>query len=246
MRQCPQCKVAVLDDEANFCIECGSKLETENQKSEVQSSISDKTSSQQNLSEKMTDVIKSAPINLDKKSEIINVIKGQKIKLNCQPKIEVILSWICDKNFDIDAAAFLLDSSGKVSSDENFIFYNNRKHSSGCAEHITVNNTCEKIKLNLENIPEDISKIAFTLTINDSEKNNQNFGLIQSINLKINDSTSSCLVYDLNNNLTVETAIVVAEIYRYKNEWKFNAIGAGFSGGLVALCKNFGVDVDTK
>lgn len=244
MRQCPQCNVTVLDDEANFCIECGSKLEKE--KSEVQSAISDKTSSQQNLSEKMPNAIKSAPINLDKKTEIINVIKGQKIKLNCQPKIEVVLSWICDENFDIDAAAFLLDSNGKVPSDENFIFYNNRKHISGCAEHITINNACEKITLNLENIPEDIFKIAFTLTINDSEKNNQNFGLIKSINLKINDSTSRRLVYDLNNNLTVETTIVVAEIYRYKNEWKFNAIGSGFSGGLFALCKNFGVDVGTK
>ena len=84
--------------------------------------------------------------------------------------------------------------------------------------------------------------MAFTLTINDAENLKQNFSQIKNIKLQVI-SENSNLHYDLDDTFSVETAIVVAEIYRYKEDWKFNAIGAGFQGGLAALCNNFGIDV---
>ena len=49
--------------------------------------------------------------------------------------------------------------------------------------------------------------------------------------------------YDLGEDFSVETAVVVGELYRNAGEWKFNAIGSGFKGGLRALCLNYGVNV---
>ena len=48
--------------------------------------------------------------------------------------------------------------------------------------------------------------------------------------------------YDLGEDFSIETAIVVGELYRNNGEWKFNAIGSGFQGGLAALCGHFGID----
>jgi tellurium resistance protein TerD len=50
--------------------------------------------------------------------------------------------------------------------------------------------------------------------------------------------------YDLGEDFSIETAIVVGEIYRHGYEWKFNAVGAGFQGGLAALCANYGIDAE--
>ncbi|MBQ9618641.1 MAG: TerD family protein, partial [Oscillibacter sp.] len=49
--------------------------------------------------------------------------------------------------------------------------------------------------------------------------------------------------YDLGEDFSIETAIVVGELYRNQGEWKFNAIGSGFKGGLRALGLNYGVNV---
>jgi tellurium resistance protein TerD len=39
-----------------------------------------------------------------------------------------------------------------------------------------------------------------------------------------------------------ETAMVFGEIYDRAGEWKFKAVDQGYSGGLAALAKSFGVD----
>ncbi|MBL8253559.1 MAG: TerD family protein, partial [Candidatus Competibacter sp.] len=38
-----------------------------------------------------------------------------------------------------------------------------------------------------------------------------------------------------------ETALIVAELYRYRGGWKFRAVGHGFAGGLRALAAHFGI-----
>ena len=48
--------------------------------------------------------------------------------------------------------------------------------------------------------------------------------------------------YDLTEDFSIETAIVIAELYRHNGEWKFNAVGAGYQGGLEALCRGYGVN----
>ena len=186
--------------------------------------------------------------------------KGQKIDLTKNnaslKKLLVGLGWDTNKydggyDFDLDASAFCCGEDGKVHNDLDFIFYNNLKHSSGAIEHMGDNLTGdgdgddEQIKIDLSLVPENISKIDFTVTINEAVERNQNFGQVSNAYVRIvnSETNEEILKYDLGEDFSIETAIVVGEIYRHNGEWKFNAIGSGFQGGLAALCKNFGLNV---
>lgn len=190
----------------------------------------------------------------------VSLSKGQKVDLTKGnpglSKIIVGLGWDTNKydggaDFDLDAAAFLLATNGKVASDSDFVFYGNLKHSSGGVEHMGDNLTGEgdgddeQIKVNLAAVPASVDKIGFTVTIYEAESRKQNFGQVSNAYIRIVDETSNAelIRYDLGEDFSVETAVVVGELYRNNGEWKFNAIGSGFQGGLKALCQNYGVNV---
>lgn len=191
----------------------------------------------------------------------INLSKGQKVSLTKDnpglKKVVVGLGWDTNAfdtggDFDLDAAAFCLTESGKVSRQEDFVFYGNLKHPSGGIEHIGDNLTGagdgddEQVRIDLSLVPENIVKIAFTVTIYDAETRRQNFGQVNNAFIRIyNEETGEeMLKYDLGEDFSIETAAVFGELYKNNGEWKFNAIGSGYQGGLAALCANFGVQVD--
>lgn len=191
----------------------------------------------------------------------ISLQKGQKVSLTKDnpglKNVVVGLGWDVNAfdtggDFDLDAAAFLLTDSGKVSKSEDFVFYGNLTHPSGSVQHMGDNLTGagdgddEQIKIDLSKVPENITKIAFTVTIYEPEKRRQNFGQVNNAFIRIyNEATGEeMLRYDLGEDFSIETAAVFGELYKNGSEWKFNAIGSGFQGGLAALCANFGVDVE--
>ena len=191
---------------------------------------------------------------------MISLFKGQKVDLTKNnpglSKIIVGLGWDVNKYdggsaFDLDTAAFMLGSNGKVRADSDFVFYNNLKHSSGAVQHMGDNLTGigegddEQIKVELSKVPSGIDKIAFTATIHEAEERKQNFGQVSNAYIRIIDEAKNAelIRYDLGEDFSIETAVVVGELYRHGSEWKFNAIGSGFKGGLRALCQNFGVNV---
>ena len=190
----------------------------------------------------------------------VSLQKGQKVDLTKGnpnlKKVMVGLGWDTNKydggkDFDLDAAAFLLGENGKVSNDSDFIFYNNLKGAQGAVTHMGDNLTGEgegddeQVQVELDKVPASIHKIAFTVTIHDAEQRGQNFGMVSNAFIRIvnEESGQELIRYDLGEDFSVETAIVVGELYRHSGEWKFNAIGSGFKGGLEALCRNFGVNV---
>lgn len=190
----------------------------------------------------------------------INLSKGQKVDLTKgNPglrKIMVGLGW--DVNafdsgaaFDLDAAAFMLGQNGKCPTENEFIFYKNLEHSSGAVKHMGDNLTGEgegddeQILIDLTLIPANVDKVAFTVTIYDSDARRQNFGQVSNSFIRIVDETTGqeLIRYDLGEDFSIETAVVVGELYRHGGEWKFNAIGSGFQGGLAALCGHYGIEV---
>ena len=190
----------------------------------------------------------------------VSLSKGQKVDLTKGnpglSKIVVGLGWDTNKydgghDFDLDAAAFLCGASGKVNSDEDFVFYNNLKHASGSVEHMGDNLTGEgdgddeQIKVDLSKVPANVEKVDFTVTIHEADTRNQKFGQVSNAYIRIFDegNNKELIRYDLGEDFSVETAVVVGELYRHNGEWKFNAIGSGFQGGLAALGRNFGVNV---
>ena len=190
----------------------------------------------------------------------ISLQKGQKVNLTKGnpglSKIMIGLGWDTNrydggKDFDLDAAAFLLKDTGKVGSEEDFIFYSNLTHKSESVTHMGDNLTGEgdgddeQIQVDLSKVPANITRIAFTVTIYDYEERRQNFGQVSNAFIRIVDEKTDTEIirYDLGEDFSIETAVVVGELYRNGAEWKFNAIGSGFQGGLSALCANFGIDV---
>ena len=191
----------------------------------------------------------------------ISLKKGQKVSLTkSNPGLKNVLVGVgWDVNafdtggaFDLDGAAFLLTDSGKVSSSADFVFYGNLAHASGAVVHQGDNLTGagegddEQIEVDLRQLPSNIERVAFTVTIYDSDRRRQNFGQVSNAFIRIVDETtgSEIIHYDLGEDFSIETAVVVGEIYKHNGDWKFNAIGSGFQGGLAALCAHYGIDAE--
>lgn len=191
----------------------------------------------------------------------VSLSKGQKISLTKGnpglKKVVVGLGW--DVNafdtgsaFDLDSSAFLLTDAGKVSKPEDFVFYGNLNHPSGAVKHCGDNLTGagdgddEQIKIDLSQVPAEITKIDITVTIHEAEARRQNFGQVSNSFIRIyNEETGEeILRYDLGEDFSIETAVVFGELYKYGEEWKFTAMGSGYNGGLSALCGSFGVEVE--
>lgn len=162
--------------------------------------------------------------------------KGQKIPLN--ENFLTIKFVRPNTALEIDTAAFLTQADGKVAGDEDFVFYGNPRHNSGSVTH----NDDDSLDIDLSRIPRHVERISITATIYDADKRRQNFSMMGGAVLKIFGTRGQIATFPL-EGFTVETAIVLGEVYRYKGAWKFNATGAGFSGGLAALCNDFGIEV---
>ncbi|OOB77019.1 MAG: chemical-damaging agent resistance protein C [Epulopiscium sp. Nuni2H_MBin003] len=190
----------------------------------------------------------------------INLSKGQKVDLTKGnpnlSKLMVGLGWDTNQfasnyEFDLDSSVFMAGANGKCQSDQDFIFYGNLAHSSNSVIHQGDNLTGagdgddEQVQIDLKSVPLNINKIAFTVTIHEAMVRNQNFGQVSNAFIRIVDEVTNqeIIRYDLGEDFSIETAIVVGELYRHNGEWKFNAIGSGFQGGLAALCNHYGIEV---
>lgn len=153
--------------------------------------------------------------------------------------------------FDLDAIAFLVNESGKVRADTDFIFFNNLKSSDGSVEHTGDNRTGEGdgddevIKVDLSKVPADVSKVVFCAVIYDGQARNQNFGQVANAYIRIVNTQGGAEVarYDLSEDSSTETAMIFGELYKNNGEWKFRAVGQGFAGGLGPLAQSHGVAV---
>ena len=153
--------------------------------------------------------------------------------------------------FDLDASVFMLNESGKVLSDDAFIFYNNKKSTCGNVEHLGDNRSGEgegddeQVKLNLAGMPEDVKKLVFAVTIHDAEARRQNFGQVNNAYIRLVNAADNSEIarYDLSEDASVETAMLFGEVYRHNADWKFKAVGQGFAGGLGAMAASMGVNL---
>ena len=197
----------------------------------------------------------------------VNLSKGQRVSLDKSMKYALIgLGWDTNSydgqaQFDLDASAFVCGSTGKVRNDLDFIFYNNLKSTDGSVIHTGDNRDGEgdgddeKIIIDFSKVPADVTKIAITVTIDDAVARRQNFGQVSNAFVRVVKipnveegykdfpSGEELLKFNLGEEFSIETAIVVCEIYKNNGEWKFNAVGAGYQGGLEDLCRQYGVNV---
>jgi tellurium resistance protein TerD len=170
-------------------------------------------------------------------------------------KILIGLGWEARSSdgvdFDLDASAFMVGDNGKVTREEDFIFYNQLLSLCGSVEHTGDNLTGdgegddEVLKIDFEKVPNSIKRIIVCVTIHDAKARNQSFGQVDNAFMRIANLENDVEIarFDLSEDYSTETAMIFGEVYRHNDEWKFKAVGQGFAGGLDALCGKFGVQV---
>lgn len=155
------------------------------------------------------------------------------------------------KAFDLDALVFMVDASGKVTNDRDFVFFNNLESADGSVKHTGDNldgegeGDDEQVKIDLTKVPEAIEKIIFAVDIHQGADRGQNFGQVSDAFIRaVNDADGTEIArYDLSEDAAVETSMIFGEIYRKNGEWKLKAVEQGFADGLGPLAASYGVSV---
>jgi tellurium resistance protein TerD len=189
----------------------------------------------------------------------VSLSKGGNVSLSKEAPgltaINVGLGWdartTSGTDFDLDASALMVDTSGKILSDANFIFFNNLKSPDGSVEHTGDNLTGEgegddeMIKVSLATVPPEVDKIVFAVSIYDAEKRGQSFGQVRNAFIRVVNQAGEAEIarYDLSEDASTETAMIFGEVYRNGAEWKFRAVGQGYSTGLAGIARDYGVNV---
>lgn len=191
----------------------------------------------------------------------VSLEKGQKVSLKKMApgltKAVIGLGWkeraTAGVKFDLDASVFLLGENGKVTCENDFIYYHELEHDSGCIVHDGDNRTGgdgssdqETINLDLTKIPENIKKIAIVVTIDEAVARRQTFGQVSDAYVRLVNAEDSVEVlrFDLSEDYSVETAVAFAELYLHNGEWKFSANGQGLKDGLAWFVTEYGLEVE--
>jgi tellurium resistance protein TerD len=174
----------------------------------------------------------------------INLTKGQRIEIGLS-KVGVGLGWDPNEgtgfDFDLDASAFMLGTNKKIPKDEFFVFYNNQLSPDGAVESsgddLTGGNSDgddETLTVDMSKVDLRVQEIIFTVTIHDYEARKQNFGQVRNSFIRIyNANTNEEIAkYELDEDFSVETAVEFGRLYKKNGEWKFEAMGIGYKGGL--------------
>lgn len=181
----------------------------------------------------------------------INLQKGQREVISA-PKFTIGLGWDTNTSstggdFDLDASVFILGDNQKLLSDSHFVFYNNLKSPSGGVEHTGDNLTGdgdgddEQVNVDLSKMDANATDIRIVITIHDAEVRKQNFGQVRNSFVRIfDDNGTELLMYELEEDFSIETAVEFGRIYKKNGAWKFEAVGAGMKGGLQDYLNQYG------
>ncbi|MEO6502081.1 MAG: TerD family protein [Jatrophihabitantaceae bacterium] len=189
----------------------------------------------------------------------VSLAKGGNVSLTKQaPGLSAVLvglGWdertTSGQAFDLDASALMLTSAGRILSDSHFVFFNNLASPDGSVEHTGDNLTGEgegddeQIKVDLSRVPAEVDRIVFPVSIYDADSRGQNFGQVRNAFIRVVNQADGVELarYDLSEDASGETAMIFGELYRRAGDWKFRAVGQGYSSGLAGIAGDYGVNV---
>ncbi|WP_233972241.1 TerD family protein [Pectobacterium versatile] len=141
----------------------------------------------------------------------------------------------------VDASAFRLFSTGKVQGDADMIFYGQPRNDDGSISLSNEGNNTV-FTIDVTRLKPDVQKVAFTVACEGS----QTVTNLQRLNIQV-EADNEVLV---NGNVELagrqEAALILGELYRRNNDWKFRFIAQGFNGGLQPLAEHFGIEVSAS
>jgi tellurite resistance protein TerA len=175
--------------------------------------------------------------------EIMSMLKGANARVPA-PAVRVELTWSSQPGVpDVDASALLL-ASGRVRSDADFVFYNQPSDAAGTVRHEgkrpSGSIVTDTLAVDLARVEPAVERIVLAASADGGT-----FGQVPALSVRIADSATGEEIarYD-SVDATVETAYVIGELYRRQGEWRFRAVGQGYSTGLAGLARDFGISVD--
>ncbi len=165
-------------------------------------------------------------------------------------KILIGLGWENKPNFDLDASAFILSTNGKVRSDEDFIFYNQKQSTCGAVKHAgdarngAQEDDDEIIHIDLKKLSQDVKSVVFTVSLHEYEERCQNFGMLKQAYIRLVDEMTGrqIAIFDLDEDAGGATSMIFGQMNRSGNDWNFVAVGQGFNFGIAEMAQNFGVN----
>lgn len=163
------------------------------------------------------------------------LIAGQNAKLN-DAQLTFRLTVENAPGADLDASALLLTNTGKVSSDDDFIFFNQPKHPSGAVEQ----KDGSTFSVDLGKVPGHLERIAFVLTVEPGLS-----ALSRGYHFDLKGSAEQ-FQFSGQGVGRQEKSLIVCELYRRNGDWKVKVVDQGFAGGMAPLAEHFGVDVDSE
>lgn len=175
----------------------------------------------------------------------INLQKGQKIDIGLS-SISVGLGWNPNEGtgaaFDLDASAFMIDSSKHIPNESFFVFYGNTESPDGALRHTgddpsggnSAGGDDESITIDLTRVDPSIQEILFVVTIHEAMGRKQNFGQVRDSYIRVldNNGNQEIAKYELGEDFSVETAVEFGRLYRRDGKWKFEASGIGYKEDL--------------
>jgi tellurium resistance protein TerD len=149
---------------------------------------------------------------------------------------------------NLTLAAILCDASGTATSTEDFVFFNQTVSSdlSVAAIEDTLGGDAEQIEIELPAVPSAVARIVAVLYVNEGSPKRRTLGQLRRCTVRILDGATNAPVVaseNLADTFTSETAVVLGEVYRHGEHWKFKVVGQGYSSGLTGVAQQYGLSL---
>ncbi|MEU1823278.1 TerD family protein [Streptomyces abikoensis] len=173
----------------------------------------------------------------------MEMLKGANVRIPSQV-VRIELRWRTGPGVpDADASALLL-SAGRVRSDADLVFYNQPVHPSGAVRHdgkrAADGTVTDALTVDLAALEPAVESVVLAASADGGA-----FGRVPGLGIRVLDAAAGTeLARFESRDATVETAFVLGELYRRQGEWKFRAVGQGYSSGLEGLATDYGITVD--
>lgn len=166
------------------------------------------------------------------------LVKGEKILLSeffKNNKVNITINWKYASNKDTEIGILLLNKNNKVVKEDNFVFFNNLFSSCKSIKLDLSENKLYKgiIEISTDKIPLDIERVIILVSSLDDKSLKEN----NQITLNILNEEEN-ISYEV-DEFSTEKSIIIGEIYKHNNNWKFYASGQGFNKNLSEMLKDF-------
>ncbi|MFI8196444.1 TerD family protein [Streptomyces sp. NPDC085942] len=175
------------------------------------------------------------------------MLKGSNVPVDATA-VRAVLRWTPGAGVpDVDASALLLGASGRVRSDEDFVFYNQPRHPSGLVRRLPKRSVPEgltdTVEADLGALDASVDQVVIAASSDGAA-----FEQVADLRILLFDAAFAdgepLAVFDVRPETGEETAIICGELYRRGEGWKFRAVGQGYPSGLIGLATAFGISVD--